>query len=150
MSVRQAPIRVLTPDGTHHWALDRTETDVAEELTLRAGDGREWSATGVDLFRALEALRVRVEPDGIRLCCNGAMRDVYPSRMALSMAGGEVAYRLRRGRRPSTRNLVEVLDEADCAGVVTVAEQRAWFDDWHRTVTGWRWPLYALLSLVRR
>jgi hypothetical protein len=41
------------------------------------------------------------------------------------MADGEVAYRLRRCRRTSVRNLVEVLDPADCADVVTVAEQRA-------------------------
>ncbi|MEU0557542.1 hypothetical protein [Dactylosporangium sp. NPDC006015] len=43
-----------------------------------------------------------------------------------------------------------MLDPADCADVVTVQQQRAWFDDWFKTVTGWRWPFYALLSLFRR
>ncbi|MEV4131859.1 hypothetical protein AB0J72_06795 [Dactylosporangium sp. NPDC049742] len=151
MSVTRTPIRVLTPDGTQEWALDRAETDEAEVLALLAPDGREWTATAENLFHALAALRLQVEPDGIRLCCNGARRDVYPSRMALSMAGGEIAYLLRRGRRPSIpASFVSVLDPADCSDVVTVEEQRAWYDDWWRTVTGWRWPLYALLSLFRR
>lgn len=145
-----APIRALTPDGVQEWALDRADADVALELTLRAPDGRAWTATGVDSFRALEALRLQVEPDGIRLCCNGARPEVYPSRMAIAGTDGDVAYRLRRGRRKSARRLVKALDPADCADVVTVAEQRAWYEDWIRTVTGWRWPLYAVLSLLRR
>ncbi|MEV0128910.1 hypothetical protein AB0H83_10625 [Dactylosporangium sp. NPDC050688] len=45
---------------------------------------------------------------------------------------------------------VEVLDPAGCADVVTVAEQEAWYEGWIRTVTGWRWPLYAVLGLFRR
>ncbi|MFF5228332.1 hypothetical protein [Dactylosporangium sp. NPDC000521] len=151
MSSTQSPVRVLTPDGTQEWTLDRAETDEADVLALVAPDGREWTATGVNLFHALTALRLQVESDGIRLCCNGARRDVYPSPMALDMARGEIAYLLRRGRRPSVPgSFVATLDPADCADVVTVEEQRAWHEDWQKTVIGWRWPLYALLSLVRR
>ena len=34
--------------------------------------------------------------------------------------------------------------------VVTIEEQRAWFDAWWPTVTGWRYLVHAPLSLVRR
>jgi hypothetical protein len=64
----QVPMWVLTSQGVQLWVLDRAGSDEAEVLTLRAADGREWAATGEELFRALVALRVQVEPGGIRLC----------------------------------------------------------------------------------
>jgi hypothetical protein len=149
MIVKSLPMCVRTPDGPHEWTLDRAEGDDGDILALRAPDSREWTAAGSNVFHALMELRERVEPEGILLCCNGARRDVYPSRLALSMGGGEVAYQLRWGRRPSVRHLVEVLGPADCANVVTVQEQQAWFQRWSQTVIGWKYPLNVLASIVR-
>jgi hypothetical protein len=149
MIVTSLPMRVRTPDGTHEWALDWAEGDQGDILTLRALDSRRWTAAGSTVFHAQMVLRGQVEPEGILLCCNGARENVYPSRLALSMADGEVAYQLRWGRRPSTRHLVEVLGLADCADVVTIQEQKAWFEWWSDSVTGWKYPLNALVAIVR-
>lgn len=138
-------MRVRTADGSHEWTLHRNDDD----LVLRAPDGRQWVSTGADLHESLLALRRRLEADGILLCCNAARRNVHGSGMARSWTGGEAAYLLRRGRRPDVRHLVEVLDPADCADVVTIDEQRMWHDAWHRTVVGWRYLVNVPLNLFR-
>jgi nitronate monooxygenase len=145
---RDLPMPVRTRDGLHAWQLHRTADD---QLLLRAPDGRQWCATGVDVSDALLALRRQVEPEGIQLCCNGARRDVHGSGMMRDWSGGEAAYVLRRGRRPDVRHLVDVLDPPDdMTAVCTVEEQRAWFEAYQRTVVGWRYLVYGPLSLLRR
>ncbi|WP_327001958.1 nitronate monooxygenase [Dactylosporangium sp. NBC_01737] len=144
---RPRTMRVRTADGTHEWALRRTDAD---DLLLRAPDGRQWAAAGEDLHESLLALRRALEADGILLCCNGARRNVHGLGMSRSMSGGEVAYALRRWRRSDVRDLVEVLDPADCKDVVTIDEQQAWYDAWQRTVTGWHYLFGAPLDALRR
>ena len=144
---RPRTMRVRTADGTHEWALRRTDAD---DLLLRAPDGRQWAAAGEDLHESLLALRRGLEADGILLCCNGARRNVHGSGMSRSMSGGEVAYALRRWRRSDVRDLVEVLDPAHCKDVVTIEEQQAWYEAWLRTVTGWRYLFGAPLDALRR
>jgi hypothetical protein len=85
--------------------------------------GREYTAEFDDLFDCLLAIRRELERDGGRVCCLGARPDVWPSGMARQMAGGRKAYRHHPGRRPTRADLVDVFDPADCAEVVTVAEQ---------------------------
>ena len=44
------------------------------------------------------------------------------------MSGGHYAYRLTPGRRPTRDDLVDILDPAACADVVTVEHQRVAVD----------------------
>ncbi|GAB3831471.1 hypothetical protein GCM10027610_021650 [Dactylosporangium cerinum] len=143
---RKLPMRVRTADGIHEWTLIRTDDD----LLLRAPDGRQWAAGGDDLHESLLSLRRRLEADGILLCCNAARRNAHGTGMSRSMSGGEATYLLRRGRRMRIRDIVHVLDPADCADVVTIDEQQAWFDAWLRTVTGWGYLVHGPLSVFRR
>jgi hypothetical protein len=94
-------------------------------LALAFGDGHIAETEAADLFAALEAIRLQLEPSGLRVCCQGARPDVFPSGMARQMAGGRRAYRLRPGQRPSGDDLVDIFDPAECGEVVTVHEQQA-------------------------
>jgi hypothetical protein len=64
-----------------------------------------------DLFEALADLRQSLEEQGIRLFCNGARTDVWPSGMSRSMSGGRKAYVLRLGTH--ARDLVDIFDGAE-------------------------------------
>jgi len=140
----EQPIRVLTAGGVEDWTLEVYDAPDYDALTLRSPGSAEWTAAGADLFDALLGLRRQVEPAGIRLCCNGSRRDVWPSQLLRAMSDGGSAYVLRKGRRPTSRHLVEILAPADCALVVSIEEQRAYVEKWWRSATTWRLPLYAL------
>lgn len=94
-------------------------------LGLTVGD-REYRAQGRDLFDCLAALRRELELENRRICCAGALQDVFPSGMTRQMAGGRKAYRHSPGRPSLSGDLVDIFEPADCQEVVTVAEQEAW------------------------
>jgi hypothetical protein len=139
-------VTVNTPAGRETWELTHHEAGDGREVALRSTDGTRWEASGPHLFDALIAVREQIEPAGVRLCCAASRLDVWPSPLLRSMSDGEAAYVLRIGRRPTGRDVVGVLEPADCSLVVPVDEQRAYFARWVRTVTGWRYPLNAILS----
>lgn len=115
-------LTVIGPDGPLG-----VEAVIATEppwsLKLDFGDGRIFEAEAADLFAALEAIRLQLEPAGVLLCCQGARPDVFPSGMARQMAGGRRAYRLSSERRPTRDDLVDIFDPVDSGEVVTVQEQ---------------------------
>jgi hypothetical protein len=72
-----------------------------------------------------------LEADGVLLACNGCRRDVYPSPMLRQSAGGRRAYVLTMPRSEVKPPTVDIFEPApDVSVVVTVDEQRAWFDHW--------------------
>lgn len=86
---------------------------------------------GPDLFEALVAARRSLEAAGVRVACNGARRDVFPSAMLRQTAAGRRAYVLtmpRTAGRPTTVDIFEAAPES--SALATVDEQRAWFDQW--------------------
>lgn len=87
-------------------------------------DGFEHTATADDAFEALAAVRLQLERDGWLLGVEGSRIDVWPSGMARDQGGGLRAYRVRRGRRPSLDDLVDVFAPA-VEHLATVGEQRA-------------------------
>jgi hypothetical protein len=90
--------------------------------------------TGGDLFEALVALRTELERAGKRLICAGARIDSFPSGMSRSMGGGRRAYITRLGA-PATET-VDIFDTTSSDSVGTVSEQKAFHDQWVRSLTG--------------
>jgi hypothetical protein len=111
-------------------AMETSPEHRSYRATLSAADGRSWSAEESDAFECLLALRTQIEPLGIGLCCNGCRRDAWASGMQRDMGGGFGVYLLDgvpKGQRPPQ---VKTLDPAPPAEVVSVAQQRAWHDEW--------------------
>jgi transposase len=73
---------------------------------------------------------VGTEPLGVRLCCNGSRRDAWSSGMQRDMGQGLVAYLLSLPRSKERPPQVDTLGPAPSDEVVSVAEQRAWYESW--------------------
>lgn len=103
-------------------------------LCIRSARFGELSFTDDNMFAAMSACRHRFEQDGYLLLCNGARRDAYPSQMILEMGGGRKIYLLHAGRQTSREDLVDIFGAATIEQVCTVAEQRASYDAWIRSL----------------
>ncbi|MGA3988737.1 hypothetical protein ACI2TK_21305 [Ralstonia nicotianae] len=103
-------------------------------LCVRSARFGALSFTNDNLFAAMSAYRRRLEQDGYLLLCNGARRDAYPSQMILEMGGGRKIYLLQPGRQTSRQDLVDIFGAATIEQVCTVAEQRASYDAWIRSL----------------
>lgn len=90
--------------------------------------------TGDNLFDVLSKFRLLIEGSGYLLLCNAARKDAYPSRMALEMGGGRKIYILRHGMQARREDLVDIFDAASISQVCTVAEQRACYESWIRSL----------------
>jgi hypothetical protein len=104
---------------------DLTDPDHQVQYTVTVLlSGVEHSATADDAFEALSLVRKALDDEGWLLGVQGARTDVWPSGMARQQGGGMRAYRLRRGRRPRFKDLVDVFAPAD-EHLGTVHAQRA-------------------------
>jgi hypothetical protein len=123
-------------DQTHHISVVRRSDGETRTAVLEASTSAPWgvsidlddstySAEGIDLFAAFLELRRKLESNGVLVCCAGALPNVWPSGMSISMSGGRLAYRLYPDRRSTTDDLVDIFDPADCRHVVSVGEQRS-------------------------
>jgi hypothetical protein len=81
-----------------------------------------------DLYKALQAMRERLETEGCQLLCAGARPDVAPSGMSRSMGGGRQAYVIHLGKQATES--VDIFDYAEPALVGTVQKQRDYFKTW--------------------
>lgn len=88
------------------------------------------TASGFDYFEALAELRFQLEVHNLRLHCNGASLDVYPSAMARQMGEGMLAYRLRKGRHSAQEDLVDIFEVGHWVIPSTVKEQKAYYEAW--------------------
>lgn len=129
-------LKVVRGDGAEEtWTL--TVIDGDDDCLLRLEDlsGSVWEATDFTVWHALRALRTRLDPLGVRLCCQGARIDTHGSGMTMSMSDGWLVYVLPSWRSPRSRDLVDVLDPAPSRKIATVAEQARYFERWAR----WSW-----------
>lgn len=101
----------------------RVEVEVAGRLVV----GR-----GSDYFEALIGARRSLEAEGLLLCLVGAEKDVWPSAMARSMAGGAKAYRMTPGKQALMADLVDIF--AESARPVRIQEQEAFRDAWFNSL----------------
>jgi len=99
-------------------------------MTATIGESPAIEAQASDLFETLCLIRRQLEDQGVRLCCAGARRDVWPSGMQRDMGQGLVAYVLTLPRvteRPAT---VRIFEPAARDVVATVDEQREFAQSW--------------------
>jgi hypothetical protein len=109
--------------------------DDADEcrLTLRYAGG-EITTVAADYFEGLCQIRNQLEKEGVRPACFGSSQNVYPSSMSRDMGGGLKAYRLYLGQNARIEDLVEIFDTGPDMKPVTVDEQRAFYEDWLRSL----------------
>jgi hypothetical protein len=131
----QVPTRLADGSDTV-WKIEATE-EPPWAMTLRAGDGRTWSAQADDMFAAFQEVRRATDAEGVKLCVNGARRDTYPSGMSRDMWGGLALYVLPAGKglnklwsRLRRKDLVFIFDPAPCDVIGTVTEQEKYFKKW--------------------
>jgi hypothetical protein len=89
---------------------------------------------GLDLFEALASVRCDLAARGMVIACNGSRKDVFPSQMLRQASCGRFAYVLtipRSASRPETVDIFAVPPES--AELVSVEEQREWFERWQRS-----------------
>jgi hypothetical protein len=127
----QLDLRVLVHGEQLLWTLSRQRPAGTDLYALRLTDdqGRVWEASGGDVFAALTNLRLQLEPEGVQICCNGARRNAWASGMQRDMASGLAVYLLQLGQHGGPP-FARTLDPAPCDECGTVAEQRAFFEQW--------------------
>jgi hypothetical protein len=123
------------PGETAVFTPEPTPSMLSTRCTLRCRfRGQRIEATAADFFDALCLLREQLAQHGLKPMCWGANRDVYPSGMARDMAQGMSAYRLKIGRQVRLTDLVNIFESGPAVDPVTVAEQRAFFERWEKSV----------------
>jgi hypothetical protein len=84
---------------------------------------------GDDLFDCLCSLRSKLDVLGIKILCNGARIDAYPSPM-LQSSGARKVYVTTMGKQALRENLVDIFDETTADKVGTVEEQEDYHNKW--------------------
>jgi hypothetical protein len=106
---------------------------VLEFDDLQLGSAR---VVAEDFFNCLKQLRLRFEPTGIKVLCNGARVNAVCSGMASQMGGCRKVYLVEIGRPSHTRNLVPIFDEAPADTIGTVSEQDEFRERWIASLRG--------------
>jgi hypothetical protein len=131
MPVEQRVITAVDSAGRSYEVTARASTDTRHyRLELESPEFGTHVAEAADVFECLCQLRMQLGEDGIRLCCNGARLNVWPSGMARDMGGGFKAYALQMGRKASREDLVDIFDAAPIDTIATVKEQRRFNKEW--------------------
>jgi hypothetical protein len=87
-----------------------------------------------DIFDCLCEVRSILAGKHIKPLIVGAQKDVYPTGMGRSMAQGRKAYRLKRGKPTSLKDLVDIFEPCPKGTTVSVAAQREHFESWKHTI----------------
>jgi len=86
--------------------------------------------SGEDLFVAMIAMRLELEKDGYAVLCNGARKDIVPSRMSRQMSGGRKAYVIKMGHAACMDQMLDIFDYTDSKLITTVEQQKRYQADW--------------------
>ena len=122
--------------GDNKTIIGAIEFSASEPFKLRLIDKHtgklNFSCKSSDLFNCLVMLREQyLEKKNLMVQCNGARRDVYPSRMSRQMSGGLKAYRLRLGQPAERSQLLDIFDSVeDLSNIATVKEQKEFYQKW--------------------
>lgn len=127
-------IELLHPDGTRKAA--RVEfIEASAECRLKLlSEGIECAAVDSDCFEAFCTIRSQLLERGILPLCYASSRNVYPSEMARQMGSGLKAYRMSNGTPARISDLVRIFDSGPDIEPVSPAEQRAFFEQWLKSV----------------
>lgn len=123
-------VALVSPSGTRlHGIFTMDRSDDNCTLTLRY-QGKQITASGTDYFEALCTIRKQLELEGLTPLCYGTSRRCFPSGMARDMGAGLKVYKLQLGRKSRMADLMETFRSGPDVEPASVAEQRAFFDQW--------------------
>lgn len=99
-------------------------------------DGQKFIYKSENFFSALHALRKEFETINIQIVCNGAVKNIYPSPMQMSMGSGRKAYKLSMGQQAKNSDVVDIFDYEEGLDFVNIEEQSKYYAEWLKSVMG--------------
>ena len=122
-------IKFLLPDG--NVVKNNVKHAVAPPwfIELSLDELHDTKFEGSDLFDCLCSLRSKLDVLGIKMLCNGARIDTYPSPM-LQSSGARKVYITTLGKQALRENLVNIFDEALPEKIGTVEQQIGYHNKW--------------------
>ncbi|MDE6593870.1 MAG: hypothetical protein K2K57_12525 [Oscillospiraceae bacterium] len=106
---------------------DESDED-PEKVTIKIISGNSYSAS--NYFDALCLLRMDLEKDHMQLLCNGAVKEVYPSNMQLTMGCCRTGYIQYMGMRAQKKDIVDLFAFDRTLTPCDVAEQIEYHNRW--------------------
>jgi hypothetical protein len=112
-------------EGALEWAFDGLKAN----LRLQAL-GLDMTAEDRDLYECLRSIRLGLEESGVRICCNGARIDAYPSRLNREMGGAQKVQIRVMGRAAMKSDQVGIFDPAPIDSIGSVDQQNGYYREW--------------------
>ena len=98
-------------------------------------NGNSLKAESWNYFTCLQELRKQLEEKNLKIICNGACENVYPSSMGFDMSLGLVAYKLTIGQRVGkSEKMFNILQYHGIGKLATVEEQNAFKENWLKSI----------------
>lgn len=130
MNIKEKKINTLTSDGHINEIVIRFDCVLCNEIEVNLGKERVKTFKGKDLFHCFQLINVFFYKKNIKILCNAARINVYPSGMSRSMSMGRKAYLLTFGKRVVPDDLVDILEFCESDFIATVKEQEEFHKNW--------------------
>lgn len=127
--MNEVVIKFLLPNGEFKNSIVKYSVAPPWYIQLSLDELRDAKFEGSDLFDCLCSLRSKLDVLGIKILCNGARIDAYPSPM-LQSSGARKVYITELGRQALRENLVSIFDEALPEKIGTVEQQIDYHNKW--------------------
>ena len=92
--------------------------------------GQEYYFSEENYFKALLMFREYLQRKSMQLLCNGAMKEVYPSPMQMSMGCCKTGYIQEIGKQASNDNIVDLFEYEPSLTPATIEEQLEYHNLW--------------------
>lgn len=93
-------------------------------------NGQEYNFCEENYFKALLMFREYLEKNSLQLLCNGAMKEVYPSPMQMSMGCCRTGYIQKMGKQASSDDIVDLFEFEPSLTYSTIKEQLEYHNLW--------------------
>jgi hypothetical protein len=97
-------------------------------LTVNFSDHASIKSSGSSLFECFSQIRLSLP--NIVFLCEGAKRNVYPSRMSSQMASGLLAYEFKLGEQALKKDIVNIFDHDEIDVVEDPNDQAKFYRIW--------------------
>ncbi len=123
-------VKIVQKDRYSNAILNYYEEDGSCIVSILLEEDINYIGIGINYFRAFQDLRKKLQEEEIKVCCQGARFDVYPSRMSQQMGAGLMAYVMRIGVPAKSEDLVKIFDEYKGKFLGTIEEQEKYHKKW--------------------
>lgn len=111
----------VSGESSQQWAVYYSE-ESPWRVSVVPPKGHAYEGDGSDLFEALRAARLRLQAEGVQLCCNGARINARPS-PGYHANGALLIYLVSKNRRSFSRDVYPLLSPAPASKIATVGQQ---------------------------